>query len=162
MNRRREIALVAGVVIAAVVLTAAAGAWYWRAQASRLDDMRNAVTSFSPPDEWVGWTQVGVTSRDYSPFCIDVSCPSHSERYVAAAPAGDVGTVLKAAIDDMGIGPVDAPDRQCIAGERCLYSIDADGFTVSVVLSAPLDSEQGQVADAPAGFVPVAVTLNAF
>lgn len=162
MSRSRNVARVSGVVIVTVVIAILGVAMHWQAQAARLDDMRNAVTSFSPSDEWVGWTQVRVTSHGYSPFCIDVSCPSYSERYVTAVPAGDVGSVLEAAIEDMDAGPVTAPDRLCVAGERCLYSVDAVGFTIDTVLATPFDSEQGAVPDAPTGYITVAVTLNAY
>lgn len=162
MSRSRNVALVSGVVIVAVVIAAIGVVLYWRSQASRLDDMRDAVSSFDPPEEWVGWTQVRMTSLGYSLVCIDVSCPSHSERYVTAVPEGDVGRVLEVAIREMDAGSVTAPQRQCLAGARCLYSVDADGFTIVVVLTDPFGSETGTVEDIPLGFVEVAVTLNAY
>jgi len=162
MTRRRNVALVSGVVFVTVVVVAIVVSLFWRAQAGRLDDMSDAVTSFDAPDEWAGWTLVAVTSRGYSPICIDVACPSYSERYVTAVPVGDVGRVLEVAIEEMDIGPVTAPARQCVAGERCLYTVDGDGFTIDVVLASPFEFEQGTVPSIPEGFVEVAITLNAY
>lgn len=163
MGRSRRVALVlGGVAFATVVIVASAATIYWRSQAGRLDNMRQAVAAFEPPDQWVGWTQVGGTSRGYSPFCIDVECPSYSERYVVAVPEGDVGLRLEAAIQAMDVGLVGAPGRVCVAGARCLYTVDGDGFTVDIVLADPFDFERETVDEIPAGFIEVTVNLHAY
>ena len=160
MTRSRNVALVSGVVL--VTVAAIGVALFWWVQAGRLDDMHDAVTSFDAPDEWAGWTLVAVTSRGYSPICIDVACPSYSERYVTAVPVGDVGRVLQESIEGMNAGPVTAPERQCAAGQRCLYTVDGDGFTIDVVLASPFEFEQGTLPSIPEGFVEVAITLSAY
>ena len=162
MDRSRRVALVVGAVVGALLIIAIAAAIYWRSQAGRLDDMQDAIGAFEPADEWVGWTVVDVTTRDYSPFCVDAECPSHSERYVAAVPDGDVGPALEAALEAMAVGPVLAPDRRCLAGERCLYTVDGDGYTMDVVLADPFDFDRGTVSEVPSGYVEVSITLHAF
>ena len=70
--------------------------------------------------------------------------------------------LLEAALEAMAVGPVLAPDRRCLAGERCLYTVDGDGYTMDVVLADPFDFDRGTVSEVPSGYVEVSITLHAF
>ena len=123
--------------------------------------MQDAVASFEPPAEWVDWTRVDQASRGYSPICVDVACPSHSERYIVAVPEGDLTDTVVTAISEMDIGPVTAPDRPCLPEARCLYVVTGDDFVLDIVTADPFDYERNTLSGIPVGFVEISVTLAA-
>ena len=155
---RRIVTLVAAVAAVAVLAT---GLW-WRAESNRHAAMQAAVTSFEPPAEWIDWTQVSTNSRDVNPFCVDARCPFYSERHFVAVPDGDRKPEVVAALEALGIGPVDAPGRSCSVTDECLYRIDGGAVRIGVTVMEPSDSELGTLANVPPGHVETAVTIYAY
>ena len=156
---RRIVTLVAAVAAVAVLAT---GLW-WRAESNRHAAMQAAVTSFEPPSR-VDRLDTGEYQQTatLNPFCVDARCPFYSERHFVAVPDGDRKPEVVAALEALGIGPVDAPSRSCSVTDECLYRIDGGAVRIGVTVMEPSDSELGTLANVPPGHVETAVTIYAY
>ena len=101
------------------------------------------------------------TSRDYSPFCIDVRCPSFARRYLVAVPERVLNAEATDALAKLELGEVDAPTRQCVGNDFCLFSVKADAFELDLVIREPIADDRPGFTPAP-GYVVASVTLQAY
>ena len=151
--------------LAATFLLAAGAAVWWNDQTDRHDAMREAVTSFEPPEDWVGWTQVGSEDRGPNPLCVDVRCPANVEIHVVAVPPADLTTGITEAIDAIdAINDAVAVERigPCDAGSRCLFRAHGQGVELNIAVDKPFDQEHSLLGATPDGFVEIRVVVMAY